>query len=387
MSLKILHTSDWHLGKVFRESNFELLPVQKQIMIELIEIVKREEPDILLIAGDVFDSYNPSYEAESLFYDTLASISKLNCFIFVVAGNHDSPDKLRIAKPLIDGKHPIFIKTSVMENLDISEFENEHFKLIMEDSLVKLILKEKDIVLALNCLPYISEVRMGFSGDEYLTKLKELLSKEPGFTCDHFIVISHLSVIGSMRSGSERVFQIGGVEYIPQEFFPESANYIALGHLHRYQKVKNVFYSGSIYPFDLAEIEHEKGLCSYIDGRVSFIRFEKSPQVRKIEFDTIDEAISKEPKEEGFYYLLIKNPKSYSASSIDSLIMAYGDRLINWRFLNQEIQDESTIPEFSTLKDDEMFIEFYRAKMNCEPSEEIVNLFLNVLEEVRNAAN
>lgn len=387
MGLKILHTSDWHLGKVFRESNFELLPIQRQILSELIDITRREIPDILLIAGDIFDSYNPSYEAECLFYETLANISKHGCFTFVVAGNHDSPDKLRIAKPLIDGKHPIFIKTSLSVGNDFVEFENELYRFKIEDSLVKLNLKSKNITLAINCLPYISEVRLGISGDDYLKKLIELLSKEPQFTCDYFIVMSHLSVIGAQRSGSERVFQIGGIEDIPSEFFPKSANYIALGHLHRYQKVKNAVYSGSIYPFDFAEIEHEKGVCCFSEGALRFIKFENSPRIKKIEFDTIDEAINGVPEEKGFYYVLIKDPQPYSGSTIESLIKAYRDRLINWRFTNPDIKEESTFVDLSALSDVEMFIEFYKAKMNCEPSKEVVDLFVSVLEEVRNATN
>lgn len=66
MSLKILHTSDWHLGKVFKETTFELLPIQKQIMDEIVDITRKENPDIVLIAGDIFDTYNPSFEAEKI---------------------------------------------------------------------------------------------------------------------------------------------------------------------------------------------------------------------------------------------------------------------------------------------------------------------------------
>ncbi len=67
MALKILHTSDWHLGKNFRETNFDLLPIQKKIMAEIIDITKSERPQLILVAGDIFDTYNPSFDAERLF--------------------------------------------------------------------------------------------------------------------------------------------------------------------------------------------------------------------------------------------------------------------------------------------------------------------------------
>lgn len=74
MSLKILHTSDWHLGKTFKETTFDLLPIQKTILLELVELSSQEQPDIVLIAGDIFDSYNPPFEAERLFYEILAKL-------------------------------------------------------------------------------------------------------------------------------------------------------------------------------------------------------------------------------------------------------------------------------------------------------------------------
>lgn len=387
MSIKILHTSDWHLGKVFKESNFELLPIQRQVISELIDITRKEEPDMIIIAGDIFDSYNPPFEAERLFYETLSKLSRQSCFVFVVAGNHDSPEKLQIARPLIDGIHPLLIKALPIEESDSIAFENKYFKLEKEGSFFKLRVKDRDRVVALKCLPYISEFRLGLSGDDYLLKLQELLSEEPQFTCDFFILVGHLSMLGAQKSGSERIFQIGGVEFVPSDFLPKNVHYIALGHLHRYQKVRNAVYSGSIYPFDIGEVEHEKGVCLWNNGQLSFMNFKKIPSIRKLEFNSIQEAIKLVPDEDAYYYIMIKDPSSYSPSSVDSLMKVYKNKLINWRFSAGEVFEESVFPDLSSLNEEEMFIEFYRAKLHSEPSREIIELFLKTLQEVKNASS
>lgn len=387
MSLKIIHTSDWHLGKVFRETTFELIQIQRGIMNEIIDIADNEKPDLILIAGDIFDTYNPSFEAEKIFYETLSRLSEQNCFIVAVAGNHDSPDKLQIPKPLITGKHPISVISYPFEKFEFFEYENEHFKLTTENSFLKLKVKNKEKIVAIKSIPYLSEVRTGLSEEEYLNKVNELLSEEPQFSCDYFILISHLSITGAQKSGSERVFQIGGIEYIPSEFLQKKANYIALGHLHRHQKIKNAIYSGSIYPFDIAEIEHKKGVCVWEKDNINFIEFKNIPKIRKVEFDSIEDAIKNAPDDKAYYYILIRNSQSFNTSSMEQLLKAYKERLINWQFSGLEVLEEKTLPGLHSLTEEEMFIEFYRTRINKEPSKEILSIFLRTLEEVRNATN
>ncbi len=132
MSLKILHTSDWHLGKNFRETTFDLLDIQRKIMDEIIKIAEREKPTLVLIAGDIFDNYNPSFEAEKLFYETITRLSE-QTLIIAIAGNHDSPDKLKISQPLIYGKHSIIISGNPNDHSENFRFENNLLKITVED--------------------------------------------------------------------------------------------------------------------------------------------------------------------------------------------------------------------------------------------------------------
>jgi len=385
MSLKILHTSDWHLGKIFKETDFDLLPIQELILKEFKKIVEKENPQIILIAGDVFDGYNPPFKAEKIFYETITSIAK-NSLVIVVAGNHDSPEKLQISQPLIIGKHSILIVSNLFED-NFNIFENDRFKIECEDKFIKVKFKEFNKIVAIKAIPYLSEVRMGLSGDNFLRELKEIISKEPKFTCDYFIFVSHLFIRGAQKSGSERIIQIGEFIEIPYEFLPKTANYIALGHLHKYQNINKAIYSGSIYPFDIQEVEHKKGVCFWQEDNFHFIEFSNIPKIKKLEFETIEDAIKFSLDEDSFYFIVIKSTKEYTPYHVGRLLEKYKDKLINWRFEIEEIPEEEKTIDVLKLTDVELFKEFYKYKYNEEPDEEILKLFLQCLEEVRNASS
>lgn len=387
MALKILHTSDWHLGKNFRETNFDLLPIQKKIMAEIIDITKSERPQLILVAGDIFDTYNPSFDAERLFYETITSLSQEGSLIVAVAGNHDSPDKLRISKPLIYGKHSIVISGTPNDIFEEYIFENEHYKVTIENSFLKLKLKDENLTVAIKAVAYFSEVRMGLSGDDFVKSLEDYLSKEPQFSCDYFVFVSHLYLHGAQKSGSERIFQVGGIEHVPYEALPKSADYIALGHLHKFQKINNAVYSGSIYPFDAGEIEHKKGVCLWQEGSIRFIEFEKIPRIIKLKFNSISEAIKNIPNDENFYYLLMESNEPYTPGQIENLIKAYKDKLVGWQFQSEIIEKTDTNIDISSLSDEQLFVTFYRSKFNEEPDEELLKLFIECLEEARNATD
>ena len=93
--MKILHTADWHLGK--RLDRFDRLPEQKQVLEEIIEIANRENPDVVLVAGDLFDTFNPPVEAVELLYRTLRQLSADGKrAVIAIAGNHDSPERVEV---------------------------------------------------------------------------------------------------------------------------------------------------------------------------------------------------------------------------------------------------------------------------------------------------
>uniref|UniRef100_A0A7C4AKD3 Nuclease SbcCD subunit D n=1 Tax=Thermodesulfovibrio aggregans TaxID=86166 RepID=A0A7C4AKD3_9BACT len=387
--LKLLHTSDWHLGKVFKETTFNLLDIQKLILYEILKIAEIEKPDIVLIAGDIFDTYTPSFEAEKVFYSSVADLSARGSLVIALAGNHDSPEKLLISRPLIDGKHPIIIISDPAEDFSNYNFENESFRISIERDFFKILIKNKNLVVAVKAIPYVSEVRTGLNTEVFLNRVKEIMSPEPGFTCDYFIFSSHIYIQGAQISGSERILQIGGIDYLPLEILPENADYIALGHLHRYQKIGKAVYSGSIYPFDIGEITHKKGVCVFEGENEKFIEFENKniPKIIKLEFETIEDAINGIPDGDNPCYVIIKSNREYSPSDIDRFLKTYKQRLIKWRFDIEQSEEDIPNIDVSSLTDEQIFIEYFRSKISIQPDRQTISMFLKCLEETRNATN
>jgi exonuclease SbcD len=386
MSVKVLHTSDWHLGKTFRETNFDLMRIQRAILKEIQTIVERQDPQIIVIAGDVFDSYNPPFEAERLFYDTITSIAGNGRVVVAIAGNHDSPEKLQTVVPLITGKHSIVIVSTFTSRIAPS-YESDITRISTEDGFVKVEVKQLHKTVAINALPFPSEVRMALSGDDFEAELRRNASKEPQFTCDYFFLVSHLFIQGAKKSGSERILQIGGLESIPYEFLPEKADYIALGHLHRYQTIAHATYSGSIYPFDMGEVEDKKGVCLWQYGKTEFVEFSNIPKIKRLDFETVEDAIENRPEDEGYCFVYIKPTRKYDYDDIDRLRKAYKEKLIGWRFETSEHEaGEGKTADVSQLNDEELFRGYYRTRYGHEPDKEVLELFLRCLEEAKHAS-
>ena len=390
MSLKILHTSDWHLGRCFRETRFDLFPVQKLILNEIVNIVEHRGPQIVIIAGDIFDTYNPPFDAEYQFYETIIRIVEKGSLVVAIAGNHDSPDKLSIGQPLIRGKHPIMIVNSLSEGF-VRDYEDDRFIISVEEGFFKIRIKDESVTVALKAVPYPSEARLSLSGEEFAEALKKNFQTEPQFTCDYFVIASHLFLSGAIKSGSERIFQIGGADSIPLEYFSQRADYIALGHLHKYQCIGNATYSGSIYTFDMGEIGQNKGVCLWEENnserKIQLIDFTGIPQIRKLEFPTLEEAINNVPDDQSYYYVVIRSSVNYRPDLLERMIKAYGDRLVNWRFESMESSEEQGFIDITKMDEDERFREYYRSKNHSEPDEDLVRLFLECLEEARNVTN
>ncbi len=268
--MRILHTSDWHLGRNLEGRS--RLPEQEQFIAELVNIVSKEAIQLILVAGDVFDTYNPSAEAENLFYDTLERLSDGGKrAVVVIAGNHDSPDRLHAANPLAL-KHGISLLGYPGEQLSIGAAPGGVERLKTGPGWVELGVagsEEKAIVYA---LPYPSESRLNEVFTEKLDEETQQVaySQRVGdlfreadriFRPDAVnLAVAHLFAFGGLESESER--QLGGALAVSPLAMPKQAQYVALGHLHRPQQVPNApqscRYSGSPLSFSFSEADQQK---------------------------------------------------------------------------------------------------------------------------------
>ncbi|MEK8129418.1 exonuclease SbcCD subunit D [Paenibacillus filicis] len=254
--MRILHTADWHLGRTLEGRS--RLAEQEAFIDELAAIVSDRQIDLVLLAGDVYDSVNPPAAAEQLFYEALARLSDQGRRpVYVIAGNHDHPDRLAAAAPLADklGVKLIGLPEPRVHRIDVARTG------------------ESAVLFA---LPYPSESR-----------LKELLTEEADESvlraaysdrvrhiaqeqARHFgpdtvnLLMSHLYVMGGKETESERPIQVGGAYTVDASALSVGASYAALGHLHRPQQQTSgdclLRYSGSPLAYSFSEAGQAKSV-------------------------------------------------------------------------------------------------------------------------------
>jgi len=272
--MKILHTADWHLGKYLE--GHSRLDEQKKFIKEINEIADENEVDLILICGDIYDTFNPPAEAEKLFYRSLKKLANRGeRIICIISGNHDSPHRLMASYPLAYEQGIIILGNPLQNNgLIIDEESPGKHKLVDggRGYLELSINGENAVILT---LPYPSESRLNqvltASGDErelqqnYSGKVGQIFKElQEHYRKDTInLAVSHLFVAGGRTSQSERSIQIGGGYRVFKEDLPEKSQYTALGHLHKNQpasRSQNAYYSGSPLQYSLSERDISKSV-------------------------------------------------------------------------------------------------------------------------------
>ena len=248
--MKIFHIADLHLGKLVQ--GIYMTDDQRYIMEQFIEAIDTEKPDVVIIAGDLYDRAIPPVEAVDLLDDVLAEIVlKRNIPVLAIAGNHDSPTRLQFANKLLkeNGLHIVGVMSKQVETVVLKDHAGEvHFHLIpfAEPSIVRSTLQDDSIA----------------TYDDAMRKTIELIDLKQGA---RHVAIAHAFVTNNGNqekntSDSERPLAIGGSECVDAAYF-EPFHYTALGHLHRAHKVKHdkIRYAGSPLKYSSSEAGHEKG--------------------------------------------------------------------------------------------------------------------------------
>lgn len=240
--MKFLHLSDLHLGK--RLNEFSLLEDQKDILTKILAIVEEQQPDGVLIAGDVYDKAVPSAEAVSLFDDFLTRLAALNTQVFVISGNHDSAERLAFGSRLMEAEG---IHTSRV-------YDGTFTPVTMEDSLGPV-----DVWL----LPFIKPGhvrRLHPEAESYTDAVRLAISDMPIDPARRNVLVTHQFVTGSRLSESEEL-NVGGTDNIDVSVF-DGFDYVALGHIHSPQNCGSprVRYCGTPLKYSFSEARDEKSV-------------------------------------------------------------------------------------------------------------------------------
>ena len=287
--MRVLHTADWHLGQRFI-SGHERTDEHRHFLHWLVETVREQAVEILVIAGDVFDSGSPSNQALELYFDFLLQMQGTDCRdIVVVGGNHDSPATLNAPARLL--RH---LRVHVVGCVPDC-FEDQ--VLVLNDAA-----GQPGLVVC--AVPFLRDrdVRLSVPGEtaeEREARLKQGIA-------DHYARIAevehvgqlkaqglpvlatgHLYAAGAAPSDSERTIHVGNLGQVTAEHFPEVFDYVALGHLHRPQRVggrEHIRYSGSPIALSFSEIDHGKEvlLLDFAGGKLATLAALPVPGTRRL---------------------------------------------------------------------------------------------------------
>ena len=242
--MKFVHISDLHLGK--RIYDFSMLDDQKHILGEILKVIDSEAPDAVLIAGDVYDKSIPSIEAVELLDDFLYELSGRDLQVFLISGNHDSPERLAFASRLISptGIHLSPVYSGAVEPVELTDGSGP-----------------VDIYL----LPFVkpAHVRRFFpdakieSYNDALRTAVEALHIDRG---RRNVLVTHQFITGAARSDSEEI-SVGGTDNVDASVF-DGFDYVALGHIHGPQNIgsERIRYCGTPLKYSFSEVSHEKSV-------------------------------------------------------------------------------------------------------------------------------
>ena len=348
--MKILHTSDWHLGKMLygRRCHNEF----KEFLLWLADEVERQQADYLLVAGDIFDTTTPANSTQALYYSFLHRVSTTGCrHVVIIGGNHDSPSLLHAPRKLLEHLN-VTVVGSVSDNV--------------EDEVLCLRDSRDNIELIVCAVPYLrdKDVRKAEAGETIETKAQKLIqgigkhydevanvakavqnkaSKDVPIIC-----MGHLFAAGSKIDSADEVrdLYVGSLAHVHSSIFPQCMQYVALGHLHIAQVVnnsENIRYCGSPLQLSFSKNPKPKSITSItISGEIRIEHIEVPPflNLQSIE-GSYDEVVTQlnnhlQANEKVLLEIILKGMTTSSYPE-DLMTQARGTQVEILRVINQQI--------------------------------------------------
>ena len=378
LTMKIVHTADWHLGKIVQ--GIYMTEDQRYILQQFIAQMRAQQPDVIIIAGDLYDRALPPVEAVQLLNETLDTlINELEIPVICVAGNHDSPSRLAFGSELM-AKSGYYVAgeyhKEVMRVVLHDEFGEVHFHLVpfTEPSVVRLAHEDETIT----------------THQAAMAKTIETITSTMDKEARH-VLIGHAFVTKNGEgdeantSDSERPLTVGGVAYVDATLF-EPFHYTALGHLHKAHKVgsEKVRYAGTPLKYSLSERLHQKGY--YIveldaTGEIAVNKqvFEPRYDLRQIEGNI--EEILQHDRCEDYVFVRLTNEHPV-ASPMERVRTVYPNAMHVVREAATAVANHMTTAKVEEMNDLQLFESFYQEVLGKLPADETAALFLQALDEL-----
>ena len=382
--MRLLHTSDWHLGRTLagRARTDEFAAV----LDEVIGIARDERVDCVLLSGDVYEHKVASPEADRLLFDTLVRLHREGVAMVAIPGNHESPERWRALAPLL---REIQVRA-------VTEVRRPE-----QGGAVEVASRDGREVAYIACVPFVPERQYGSTrllferterwSQEYAQGLSDLMHA----MCAQFrpdrvnILMGHLFVDGARLGGGETEVTVGPECAVPPERLPASPTYIALGHIHRAQRIERspapARYAGSLLQLDFGERDQQKSvtLVEASPGRPAVLReipLRSGRSLRDVE-GTLDE-LRERAAELGDSWLRVRVRTGGQVPGIADRVREILPHAVQVIPTYDRAEGDPLSPALATLQPREQFSAYHRAEHGGNPSPEMLATFTEVLDLV-----
>jgi exonuclease SbcD len=375
--LRILHTADWHLGRIFH--GYHLTTDQEHLLEQLHRMLADKQPDVLIVAGDLYDRAQPPADAIALLDRTLIKLAEdFGRPVFLIAGNHDNPERVAFASSFLRraGIHVV------------SRFDPDREPDLVEDA---------HGPVAFHLIPFLDPPLVAQAvGEETVRTQQQAMEAAVARSLAHVagvkrhVLVGHGTVTGGRGSDSERPIAIGGAEQIDARVFDPFC-YTALGHLHEPQQMLGgrVRYAGSLMKYSTSEIEHTKGSWLIdIDAEGAIVGEEFLPwkPLRDlVRYEgTIAQLLSRDPCED-YVVARLTDP-----GIVMDPVGRLRDRFPNIVAVERPDSDGAATlapgrSDVKGLADDVLFANFFKVATGEEPTPEQIAFFVEQVAAVRTA--
>lgn len=410
--MRILHTSDWHLGK--KLEGFSRLDEQKAVLDEICDIADQNNVDAVIIAGDLFDNFNPSGEAVELFYHSLKKIARDGERpVVAIAGNHDAPERIEAPDPLarecgiIFSGNPDTLIAPLQLNSGLQITKTDH-------GFIEMHHPNWSFPLRIILTPYANEFRLKtFLGikdpESSLRNILEQNWQNLAFQyCDNKgvnILVTHLFMMEKGKPLQEEpesekpILHIGGAQPVYTENIPDNIQYVALGHLHQQQMISEnpvpVAYCGSPLSYSFSEAGHEKYVM-LLDinpdqkPRIQPHKLTRGKPLYRKKFEDINQAVDWLHENPDCWVELTLVIENYLQGSDRKKIYETHNGIVN---IIPELKtpvwpEEPDNKKIDLQKDREtLFKKYFRYREGYEPDTDLINLFREMVANDQNTSH
>lgn len=378
LDMKILHTSDLHIGKYI--GTYDLKEDTEYVLNQVVDTAIRERVEVVLISGDVFDRPNPSEEAIKMYVSFLKALLDKNIKVIAISGNHDSGIRLSAYKDILGKGY--FVE---------GEFNSPMRKVSLSDEYGQV-----NFYMLPFFTPFIvkSNLKLEKGLENYDLAMDEIIKRENIDTSQRNIILAHQFVAGFKFGGSEEDFSysngdeknVAGVGIISLDKF-QNFDYVALGHIHKPQKIsrETIRYSGSLLKYKTSEIDGPDKSVVIIDlkekGNIEVKLDPIKPLHPFVKIEgLLSELTNTNPNENDYVYLIVDDDKTPIEAK--NKLTPYYKRIVDIEFPNDTLQQKMNLDTSLADKRPIDFIcEYYREKTNKDLDEENKKLLAEIFIE------